>query len=58
MLELAETLRAADALDNPAPVVQVITAWQHTAEAHADPDLAARTHLLEGDHGRVPEPIA
>ena len=58
VLELVETLRAADALDNPAPVVQVIAAWQHTAEVHADPGLAARIHLLEGDLGPVSEPIA
>ncbi len=58
VLELVETLRAADSLDNPAPVVQVIAAWQHTAEVHADPDLAARIHLLEGDLGSVPAPAA
>lgn len=58
VLELVETLRAADSLDNPAPVVQVIAAWQHTAEVHADPDLAARIHLLEGDLGPVPAPAA
>lgn len=58
VLDLVETLRAADALDNPAPVVQVITAWQHTAEVHADPDLAARVRLLEGDLGPVQEPVA
>jgi hypothetical protein len=57
VLELVETLRAADALDNPAPVVQVIAAWQHTAEVHADPELA-RIHLLEGDLGPVPAPAA
>ena len=58
VLELVETLRAADALDNPAPIVQVIAAWQHTAEVHADPDLAARIHQLEGDLGPVPAPAA
>lgn len=58
VLELVETLRSADALDNPAPVVQVIAAWQHTAEVHADPDLAARIHLLESDLGPVPAPAA
>ncbi len=58
VLELVETLQAADALDNPAPVVQVIAAWHHTAEVYADPDLAARIHLLEGDLGPVPEPAA
>lgn len=57
-LELVETLRSADTLNNPAPVVQVIAAWQHTAEVHADPDLAARIHLLEGDFGPVPAPAA
>jgi hypothetical protein len=56
VLELVQTLHAADALDNPAPVVQVITTWQYTAEVHADPDLAARTHLFEGDLGRISDP--
>lgn len=51
-----KTLQAADALENPAPVAQVIAAWQHTAEVHADPDLAARIHLIEDDFGPVPEP--
>lgn len=58
VLELVETLHAADALDNPAPVVHVIAAWQHTAEVYADPDLAARIHRLDGDLGAVPEPAA
>lgn len=58
VVELVETLHAADALDNPAPVVQVIAAWQHTAEVHADPDLTTRIHLLEGDLGPVSEPVA
>lgn len=29
---------AAESLDNPAPLVQVITEWCHTAEVHADPE--------------------
>lgn len=41
VLELVSTIRAADSLDNPVPVVQVIDTWRHTAEALADPDLAA-----------------
>lgn len=57
VLELVDTLRAADALQNFAPVVQVITEWRHTAEVHADPELAARIMNLNGDHGVVPEPI-
>ena len=35
VVELVATLRAAESLDNPAPVVQVIDAWRHTAEALA-----------------------
>ncbi|MDV8128798.1 MULTISPECIES: hypothetical protein [Rhodococcus] len=41
VVELVATLRAAESLDNPAPVVQVIEAWRHTAEVMADPELAA-----------------
>jgi hypothetical protein len=57
VLELVDTLRAADALENFAPVVQVITEWRHTAELHADPELAARIRNSDGDHGAVPEPV-
>ncbi|UGT59387.1 hypothetical protein [Nocardia asteroides] len=41
VLELVTTMRAADSLHNPAPVVQVIQSWRHTAEVLADPELAA-----------------
>ncbi|MGC0367740.1 hypothetical protein ABH922_005793 [Rhodococcus sp. 27YEA15] len=41
VVDLVATLRAAESLDNPAPVVQVIEAWRHTAEVMADPELAA-----------------
>lgn len=41
MVDLVATLRAAESLDNPVPVVQVIEAWRHTAEVMADPELAA-----------------
>jgi hypothetical protein len=57
VLELVDTLRAADALENFAPVVQVIIEWRHTAEVHADPELAARIRHSDGDHGAVPEPF-
>lgn len=57
VVELVDTLRAADALENFAPVVQVITEWRHTAEVHADPELAARIRKSDGDHGAVPEPV-
>ncbi|WP_024796566.1 hypothetical protein [Tomitella biformata] len=57
VVELVAMLRAAESIDNPAPVVQVIEAWRHTAEAMADPELAA---ILAADtyedHGVVPAP--
>jgi hypothetical protein len=56
VFELVDTLRAADALANIAPVVQVITEWRHTAEVHADPELAARIRHSDDDYGVVPEP--
>lgn len=42
VVELVETLHAADAIDNPAPVVQVIAAWQHTAEVHTPTLISSR----------------
>ncbi|MGH3884449.1 MAG: hypothetical protein ACRDRC_13770 [Pseudonocardiaceae bacterium] len=55
VLELVDTLRAADTLANVAPVVQVITEWRNTAEVHADPELAARIRQGDDDYGVVPE---
>ena len=54
--ELVQTLRGADDLDNLAPVTQVIVEWRHTAEVHADPELAAALRLDAGDFGLVPQP--
>jgi hypothetical protein len=55
--ELIATMRAADAIDNPTPVVQVIDGWRHTAEVLADPELAtALTMPSDGDFGPVPHP--
>jgi hypothetical protein len=54
LVELVETLRAVEELDSPAPVVQVITEWRHTAEIHADPDLLATLTQDGEDHGAVP----
>lgn len=51
VVDLVETLRAADSIDNPAPVVQVITEWRHTAEVHADPELFAQLTTDAEDHG-------
>lgn len=56
-LELAEARRAADALDDPARVVQVISAWKSTAEIHADPELAAILSTGGADFGPVPRPV-
>ncbi|WP_066903786.1 hypothetical protein [Millisia brevis] len=57
VLELVSTMRAADSLGNPTPLVQVIDAWRHTAEALADPELAAiLSGDTEDDHGPIPEP--
>lgn len=57
--ELVLVLKASDSIDNPAPVVQVIEAWRHTAEAWADPELAdALSAPSDSDLGPVPEPEA
>lgn len=58
VLELVETLCATEALENPAPVVQVISAWRSTAEVHADPELAAVLAADGADYGPVPAPSA
>ncbi|ORW06299.1 MULTISPECIES: hypothetical protein [Mycobacterium] len=55
--ELVSTMRAADSIDNPAPVIQVIESWRHTAEVLADPELAAvLLKPSESDYGAVPAP--
>lgn len=57
--ELAETILAAAAVNNLAPISQLLVEWQHTAEIYADPKLyAILTADHEGDHGPVPEPLA
>jgi hypothetical protein len=60
VVDLVGTLKAAESLDNPAPVAMVVTGWRHTAEIYADPELlAALTQDLDGeDFGPVPEPPA
>lgn len=59
VVELVSTMKAADSIDNPAPVAQVIDAWRHTAEVLADPELAAVLSVSsDGDFGAVPEPGA
>lgn len=54
-VELVSTMRAADSIDNPGPVMLLIDSWRHTAEVLADPELAAvLTEASVGDHGAVP----
>jgi hypothetical protein len=57
--ELVSTMKAAESIDNPAPLAQVIDAWRHTAEVLADPELAAALAApTDGDYGVVPAPAA
>lgn len=56
LVELIGTLRAIEELGSPAPVVQVITEWRHTAEVHADPELFAALTEDGEDRGPVPAP--
>ncbi|MGV0990968.1 MAG: hypothetical protein ACOYB7_01825 [Mycobacterium sp.] len=57
--ELMSTMKAAESIDNPAPVAQLIEAWRHTAEVLADPTLTSvLTTPSDSDHGPVPEPKA
>ncbi|MET9130012.1 hypothetical protein [Streptomyces antibioticus] len=37
--ELTDALRAPDSADKDASIAQLLIAWQHTAEIHADPEL-------------------
>lgn len=57
VVELVSTLRAAESIDNPAPVVQVIESWRNTAMVYADPTLAETlAGSTDDDFGDVPEP--
>ncbi|MEV7190891.1 hypothetical protein AB0N81_03650 [Streptomyces sp. NPDC093510] len=47
-VELNDAMRAVESLSDSAAVAQLLTAWRHTAEAHADPVLLA---ALTRDHG-------
>jgi hypothetical protein len=57
--ELIDVMDASEDLGSPAPVLQVINEWRHTAEVYADPELLAalRSDVI-GDFGAVPEPGA
>lgn len=55
--ELMDAMGDGESVANAAAVSQLLIAWQHTAEAWADPDvLAALTKVHDGDYGPVPAP--
>ncbi|MGI9031664.1 MAG: DUF6247 family protein, partial [Ilumatobacteraceae bacterium] len=57
--ELARTLVAASAIDNFAPVAQLLQEWRATAEIHADPRLARRLRTaITATGDRVTAPSA
>jgi hypothetical protein len=56
VVELVAALEGAESLQNPAPVAQVVTAWQHTAEVYADPELLTILRQDGEDFGPVPMP--
>ena len=55
--ELAETARAADSIGNVEATAALVAAWRHTAEVHADPELAAILGRDFGDGDAGPAPI-
>ncbi|MBC6449527.1 hypothetical protein [Actinokineospora xionganensis] len=57
VVELVETLEAAGSLGTPAPVVQLIAEWRHTAEVYADPGLLDILRRDGGDLGEVSAPV-
>lgn len=57
LAELVATLRAAEDIDNLAPVAQLIIEWQHTAEVYADPALLASLRQDADDFGPVTAPV-
>jgi hypothetical protein len=56
VVDLVETLAAAESLDNPAPVAILVAAWRHSAEIHADPELSEILQRDGEDAGAVPAP--
>jgi hypothetical protein len=55
--ELIEVMDASEDLGSPAPVLQLITEWRHTAQIYADPELleTLRSEVVE-NFGAVPAP--
>ncbi len=58
VVELVDTLEAAESLDNPAPIAHVVAAWRSTASVYADPELLAVLRRDGSDVGAVDEPPA
>jgi hypothetical protein len=56
--ELVDTLRAAEDIDNLAPVAQLMREWRTSAEIYADPELLAALTRDADDLGPVTEPPA
>ena len=57
--EFVAVAEACGSTGNLAPLAQLLTEWQHTAEVHADPELSrALTRDDLGDHGPAPVPAA
>lgn len=56
VVELVDTVEAAESLDNPAPVAALIAAWRHTAELYADPKLLASLRADGDDFSPAPQP--
>ncbi|WP_019816624.1 hypothetical protein [Saccharomonospora saliphila] len=56
VVELVDTLEAAESVDNPAPVAHLVAAWRSTAEIYADPELLATLRRDGADFGAVGEP--
>ncbi|WP_134712673.1 hypothetical protein [Saccharomonospora xinjiangensis] len=58
VVELVETLEAAESLRNPAPVAHLVAAWRNTASVYADPELLAVLRRDGSDAGAADEPPA
>ena len=55
--ELIDVMDASEDLESPAPVLQLISEWRHTAEIYADPELLAalRSEVID-DFGGTGHP--
>lgn len=58
VVELVDTLEAAESLENPSPVANLVAAWRHTAEVYADSELLSTLRGDGDDFGPATEPPA